>query len=146
MHHELGSSRCAGRGEQERQRVGIGSIRAFTVGSREGIEANRGPPQNGSRRVFACIHDDNLLERRKLVGIDIREHGRKIDLAKIQLKDQHPRARFREDVFQLGGAIARIHRDEGRSDSREAEEQREPLDPIHQPNRNVISRAHAVGR
>ena len=144
MHHELRALGGAGRGEQRDDRFGIGAIRRCGKGTLERIERDGRLAEHPLRDRRARADHRDLLERLRRRDIDLGQDRRKIDFLERGFDDQHARPGAAQHVFELARPEARVDGDQRRADAGEPEQQRQPLDPVHQPDRNPVAGAHAL--
>ncbi len=112
------------------------------IGLVEGVEPHAGPVRGDRvgadhRELLQCGH----------VGLgDIGEDGREIDRAERSFDHHQPGAGNLEQMRDLGAAVARIDGGDDGPQTGGGEQQRDPFDPVDQPDRDHVALADTLRR
>ncbi len=128
--------------EQDRQVDIILNRGGGGIGPVEGVEPHTGPVRGDRIRA----DHGKLLQRGHLVAGDIGEDGGKIDRAECGLDHHQPGTGHLEQVRDFRAAVARVDGSDDRAKAGGGEQQRDPFDPVDQPDRDHVPLADALRR
>ena len=144
VHHQLGRLGRARGGEQHHRGVGVRVVRPGIGRTLLPVQWNQRPGQaddkvgHASRRGAAAAQHGHLLQIGHLHGVQVCQDGQKVQPLVGPLRHQQTGATGAQDVGHLFPAVTGVDRRHRGADACGRHQQRQPFNPVHQPDGHPV--------